>query len=224
MINEVIAREHTNGFFYKIKDQENKTRGYLLGIILAMDPYVKAPKKLSDIALKKVDKSSTLIVKFNFELHENHNNLVNPEQLHFKMDYDLQKKARKDKKAIIELETIDYYIEIGQKTGREILRNFQINPQLLQEISAYAMRQFELDEREMVHAARLLFSPESAKECFDDRQAKLADKINVHLLERGKHMVAIDASNLLGEHGVKALLAEKYGWRIEKIQKDVFVF
>lgn len=227
MINECRMREQTNGFFYKIKDQENKTKGYLVGIVIGANTNINVPKALSESIFKKMDKCSTLMLKINNVFHSD--KLKSPGDFSFDMQHELLTKTKISDKEILELETLDYYCEMGKRTGFEIQKTIlkyirESKLDILNEhISKYVNHSFELDENKMALTARFFVSADFAKECYDDRSAQLAEKINDNLAKAGKYMVAIDVCHIVGENNVRDLL-EKKGWRISRIEQDVFVF
>lgn len=213
-----IYNNSANGFFYKIKDPENKTRGYMLGVITGGDPD-KLPDRFSEPVNQKMNKVANLMVKIDLDKHGRKTPICR-----FSSVCDegsLQEKARIGKINIKELETSAYYDSIGVKAYHDMTKTLSSlkDPDVLNSFEC----PFTLNEIQMEAFTRVVVSPEFAKECYDLRNANMADKIDVFLREEGKHMVAIDAANIVGEKGVNALLREK-GWRIERIAKDVYVF
>lgn len=223
------------GLIYKIKNQYG-TKGYLYGTChenSKCDPSFCASK----ISIRYLNKSLDLTVENNILTHPGLNHLgktlyekagkikkiteTDPEVR--SQEAELLIHAVITNKLINELETIEeqetyikeYTIEkshapifdIPYETWKQQSEEFSILNEIIWKIS---------DEIAIEKYAKHGISASFSKKFYDERNIKMAEKIDKILGKEGRHFIAIGSGHVIGNAGVVNLLRSK-GWNIEKI-------
>lgn len=130
-MNEIKGNQNFNGLFYKIKDSENKTRGYLLGTIhKAGIEGTNEPKAFSAHLMKKFTKTESLILE------------IDPLQVikhipkSFGMDYELAIKAKIDNMENDGLESLEFnsYADQEYTLNCQIAKNKVLNEIIAEQV------------------------------------------------------------------------------------------
>lgn len=147
-MNNITSNPSFNGIFYKIKDNENKTRGYLLGAIHnGLIEGTKQPKAFSEPLMKRFAKTNSLIVEVN-QLQKRCKDAADDQRkTSFYMDYELVIKASNENKEIKELETLDFQIYI---TNKVVTHNKQEQIKIENEITAQVLASEKYEKCELL--------------------------------------------------------------------------
>jgi len=228
------------GFFYKIKDPQGNTRGYLLGTVHDLSVLTFKPdfdKKIQ----RSFDKSTALITEVSMidEIHTFSEEEVialqnkydkSPDDL---MDFGFMHAANLKWMPVHGLETKQFQNDLLERCEEKKCEELQRKCSELSIQSQEALQQFlskqKASEIQSLSEAYEENSEEKLetfvktscegirKEIIDDRNEKWVDKINSLLLkEKGRFFITVGAGHLVGDQGICKLLSEKYHWQVEK--------
>jgi uncharacterized protein YbaP (TraB family) len=237
-----INQTNTMGIFYKIKDKDQVTKGYVYGTVHVIfgDPNFCLNNKVKMC----FDKSTNLIVE---------NDILSGEQLNFistdidkrieflknkdipSIDLKLLINAHEAKKNVMGLETIEeqepllkeYKEEYGKNIFQKFL-NLPMNEERMTKEELKFNNEFNeisklkdiahktSDEEVIDKIARYGCSEEFYKKFNDERNERMVEKIDSYLQTKGKHFIAVGAGHTVSEAGIVNLLRKK-GWVLQKI-------
>jgi len=224
------------GLFYKIKDNDGNTKGYIWGTMHSFQVFDFKPV-FDEKPYRCFKKSKTLVVELDItkeletQIKESAKTSGRPfdsnklsERLHKyandnqSMDLQLLLQAHEDKKDIYELETLEFAQEMQRQSFQEVCKNYSNIP--LSEIDARddLLKEafLESSEEKFLKFAKCGFSEKLSEQFYDERNQKMAEKIDSLLrTEKGLLFIAVGAGHVSGKAGVPALLSKK--WTIQKM-------
>lgn len=212
----------TFGLFYKIKDPQGNTKGYIWGTA-----HMQGKSKLlfDQKIYDKFYKSKELVVEMNILNHPKVKG-ISKEELKGATDeiggMDLDLLLRKDEsKSITELETLaeqNRSIRLFEKEFRESATKLGLFKTIR---DAFKRLKFQKEglkngsEEKIEKSIKYFMSEKGKKYFYDKRNVSMANKINGYLKKEKLFFIAVGAGHLVGEHGIVSLL-RKQGWIIEK--------
>lgn len=116
-----VTQNHSDSLFYKIKDENGNTRGYMLGVYELPDGYESnesiKPKCFTDLILKKMAKTSIFITG---------NYWANNRRYEKSPFYQLLKVAKLFNKKIEVLENTEYFLSISKikENGENLIKEY----------------------------------------------------------------------------------------------------
>lgn len=227
---KINPQQKMDGMFYKIKDNNLRTKGYILGTV--HESTEPGRLKLNTKILKSFIKSSKVVVEVDslkllaFKDEKSCRDFVNG-----RMDLELLYAAYRIGKSIQELETIEEQVEFLNKVAspeviekRTIAVRKSFNREELTQNEKESVAQLRLleeawikgSEEELVNARK-----KSPKAVTDERDLPMSKKIDKLLQENKKIFIAIGTSHLVSDQGVISHLRKK-GWSIVKISHTTY--
>lgn len=221
------------GFFYSLKDQKDMVRGYLWGTADFLKPFDFQVIFYNKIE-KGFNKSEKLIVEFD-ALGKMRQETTSMKAIQRRAEefenwgLKLQIQAEVVGKTVETLETIETHTKAEELYSYEYETNIVLQPvttyfnnsfgeKKLKNQDASIRTSFqEGSEEKMEEVANFGLSDEARLQFYDDRNEKMAERINA-LLTGGneRFFIAISACHLVGKKGVVALLSEMF-WKVTKV-------
>lgn len=232
-MSSILNEINSMGIFYKIKDENLKTRGYIYGTSHRIE--FDGDFTLNQKVKRAFERSNKLIVECNSllaqqmsrlgsnikeqicELKKNLDILHNNFAKELYIDLNLLIDGYDANKEIIALETPE-----EQKSYLELMSNpkyREISSEKYSEIGLLNRIVHKTSNEEIVErCAKFGLSKEGIKFFFDERNVKMAEIIDNNILGRiDKQFIAVGAGHLVGVTGIVNLLKEK-GWILEKVE------
>jgi len=137
-------------------------------------------------------------------------------------------KAAKDKKEILELESMEYQIKLLAGLSEELQTKFleltveeaaDAKERMEKIVGAWSKGDAALLEDEMLkkRAAKSPAQAEFQAKLIDERNVAMAKKIGEYLKTKEVHFVVVGSAHLIGEKGIVHLL-EKDGFKVEQVE------
>jgi uncharacterized protein YbaP (TraB family) len=139
-------------------------------------------------------------------------------------------KAAKDKKEILELESMEYQIKLLAGLSDEMQMKFlemtledagEAKERMDKIVAAWSKGDTSTLEDEMLKkkVAKNPAHAEFQAKLIDDRNAAMATKIGDYLKTKDVHFVVVGSAHLIGEKGIVRLL-EKAGFKVEQVESQ----
>jgi hypothetical protein len=137
-------------------------------------------------------------------------------------------KAAKDKKEILELESMEYQIKLLSGLSEELQLKFleltleeadKAKERMEKIVGAWSKGDAATLEDEMLkkRAAKNAAQAEFQAKLIDERNVTMAKKIGEYLKTKDVHFVVVGSAHLIGEKGIVRLL-EKDGFKVEQLE------
>jgi len=227
------TESHVNniGLFYKVKDEADKTRGYIYGTV---HKFSDNDFKINQIVINSFKKSPKLILEVNQTQHENFHELGSSTIGRL---VELKKRLADAYPGEI-LEDINFLYD-GVVAGKKIIALEELEEQkaIMKSISENSRFQKQITSEEVLFAIthesiahktsneelikRIAYrglSDDGKKLAFIERNVKWAKKVE-RVLQDGddKIFIAVGTGHLVGEASLVNLLREK-GWKLKQIE------
>jgi uncharacterized protein YbaP (TraB family) len=237
-----INQVNTMGIFYRIKDKDQVTKGYIYGTAHTIfdDPNFCLNNKVK----RCFDKSTSLIVENDVLAGKTFNRIstdIDKKIEYLKksgpqsIDLELLINAHEAKKNVMELETVEEQESLVKECSLEYGKNINsklfklpINEEQMTKEELKFYNEFEeidklkgiahktSDEELINRISRYGYSDEFYKRINDERNEPMVEKIDSYLQTKGKHFIAVGSAHTVSEAGIVNLLRKK-GWVLQKI-------
>ncbi|KAF0241903.1 MAG: GumN family [Planctomycetota bacterium] len=135
--------------------------------------------------------------------------------------------ARKNKKSIIELESVEQQLDIlagfpDDLQEKSLLLTIAEQDQVKEQVEALFVAWSKGDSAGMIERTekRIKEHPESKpvmEKMIDDRNVAMTKRIEGYLAEKGPHFVVVGSLHLVGDKGIVALLAQGKKYKIDQV-------